>query len=136
WGASGRKFGASSGDQTTGGQVSFGLRGSPNRALGLLATSSTGPTAFGLKLINESPSTLNFIDVALTAELWRQSDLPKTLAAYYFIDLVATNNFPTGSTALLPAVNVVFPTLPSATGGMAVDGTLPSNQIHLGAANV
>jgi len=35
------KFGATDGDQTTGGVLSFGLPGNSNRALGLLATSST-----------------------------------------------------------------------------------------------
>ena len=35
------RFGATDGDQTTGGQISFGLPNSSNRALGLLATSST-----------------------------------------------------------------------------------------------
>ena len=48
------KAGASAGDQSTGGIISFGptTSAATNRALGLLATSSTGPTAFGVKLIN------------------------------------------------------------------------------------
>ena len=48
------KFGATDGDQTTGGQISFGVAGSSNRALGLLATSSTGATAFGAKFVNQT----------------------------------------------------------------------------------
>src|SRR6185436_735653 len=46
------KFGATSGDQTTGGVLSFGLPNNSNRSLGLLATSSTGSTAFGAKFVN------------------------------------------------------------------------------------
>src|SRR5208282_4751043 len=87
----GTRFGATDGDQTTGGQISFGLPSSSNRALGLLATSSTGYTVFGVKFINGTSQTLNFINVQCTGEVWRQSNLAKTLDFYYFIDPSATN---------------------------------------------
>jgi hypothetical protein len=125
------KFGATDGDQTTGGQISFGLAGSANRALGLLATSSTGPTAFGAKLINQSAETLDAIEVQVTGEVWRQSNLPKTLQCYYFIDPSGTAAFPVNATAQLPALNVNFPVNPAATGGTAVDGTSGVNQTNL-----
>src|ERR1039458_10639661 len=50
-GVASAKFGMTDGDQTTGGQISFGLPSSANRALGLLATSSTKGTAFGARLL-------------------------------------------------------------------------------------
>jgi hypothetical protein len=74
----GVRFGATDGDQTTGGQISFGLPNSSNRALGLLATSTTGYTAFGAKFINNTGQTLNYINLQVTGEVWRQSNLPKT----------------------------------------------------------
>ena len=125
------RFGATSGDQTTGGQLSFGLPGSFNRALGLLATSSTGATAFGAKFINQTTATLRYINVQVTGEVWRQSNLPKTLRCYYFIDLPGTATFPTGPTALLPSLNVGFAPVPTAVGGAAVDGAAPANQTNL-----
>jgi hypothetical protein len=125
------RFGATSGDQTTGGELSFGLPGSSNRALGLLATSSTGATAFGAKFINHTTATLKCIDVQVTGEVWRQSNLPKTLECYYFIDLTGAGTFPAGPTALLPSLNVQFPTVAAAAGGVAVDGTGPANQTNL-----
>ena len=129
------KFGASDGDQTTGGQISFGLPGSPNRALGLLATSSTGGTAFGAKFINQSGQTLNSISIQLLGELWRQSDLPKTLECSYFIDPTASAPFSGGQTALLPALNVSFPVSATAVGGVAVDGTASIDQSNLTLSN-
>jgi hypothetical protein len=125
------KFGASAGDQTTGGLVSFGLPGSSNRALGVLATSSTGATAIGAKFLNQTVQTLNFINVQVTGELWRQSDLPKTLACYYYIDPTGVAQFPAGQTGLLPALNVSMPINPTAAGGVAVDGTAAVNQTNL-----
>jgi hypothetical protein len=131
----GTRFGATDGDQTTGGDISFGLPNSSNRALGLLATSTTGYTAFGAKLINGTGQTLNSINLAFTAEVWRQSNLAKTLEFYYFIDPSGTNAFSTAATALLPALNVSFPTNAGDAGGAAVDGTAAANQVNLGVTN-
>ncbi len=131
----GTRFGATDGDQTTGGQLSFGLPDSSNRALGLLATSTTGYTAFGVKLINNTGAPLNFINLQVTGEVWRQSNLPKTLQCSYFIDPSAVAPMSTKVTAYLPAFNVSFPTVPGDVGGAAVDGTAPANQIYLAVTN-
>jgi hypothetical protein len=131
----GTRFGATDGDQTTGGQISFGAADSSNRALGLLATSSTGFTAFGVKLLNGTAETLNRMSVQFTGELWRQSDLPKTLQFYYLVDPSGTNNFSTDATAFLPALNVNFATVAADVGGDAVDGAAPANQTNLNVAN-
>jgi hypothetical protein len=134
-GSLGSKFGAADGDQTTGGLISFGLPGSPNRALGLLATSSTGATAFGARFINQTTETLNSISVQATGELWRQSDLPKALVCYYYVDQTGTAPFTSTETGLLPGLNVSLPTSPSAVGGVAVDGTAAINQTNAGVVN-
>jgi hypothetical protein len=131
----GTRFGATDGNQTTGGQISFGLPNSSDRALGLLATSSTGYTAFGAKFINGTSQTLNSINLRFTGEVWRQSDTAKTLEFYYFIDPSATNVFSTSVTAFLPALNVSFPTVPADVGGVAVDGTAAVNQTNVGVIN-
>src|SRR5581483_6828190 len=125
------KFGAIDGDQTTGGQISFGLPNSSNRALGLLATSSTGPTFFGAKFINQTTETLDTISVQVTGELWRQSNIPKTLECFYYLDPTANAPFTGSHTALLPALNVAFPVDTAAVGGVALDGTSANNQTNL-----
>jgi hypothetical protein len=131
----GTRFGASDGDQTTGGQISFGLPGSSNRALGLLATSSTGYAAIGVKFINNAGATLNYLNVQVTGEIWRQSDVAKSLECYYLIDPSAAAPMSTAATASLPALNVSFPTVVADNGGAAVDGTNPANQINLAVTN-
>jgi len=129
------RFGATDGDQTTGGQISFGLPSSSNRALGLLATSTTGGTAFGVRFINGTTLTLNRMNLQFTGEVWRQSNVPKTLQLYYFIDPTGTAAFPGGATAFLPSLNVSFPTVAADSGGVAVDGTSPLNQTNLSVLN-
>jgi hypothetical protein len=131
----GTRLGATDGDQTTGGQISFGLPNSSNRALGLLATSTTGYTAFGARFINGTSQALKFMNLQFAGEVWRQSNLAKTLEFYYFIDPSATNVFSTSATAFLPALNVSFPTVPADVGGAAVDGTATLNQTNLGVFN-
>ena len=135
WAAIEAKFGATDGDQTTGGMISFGLAGSANRALGLLATSSTGPTALAARFINGTGANLDHISLQFTGELWRQSDKPKTLEFFYVVDPTGTNTLSTNATAVLPGLNVVFPTDPTASGGLAVDGTSPLNQTNLSVLN-
>ena len=129
------RFGATDGDQTTGGQLSFGLPNSSNRALGLLATGTTGGTAFGVRFINGTAITLTRMNLQFTGEAWRQSNLPKTLQFYYFIDPSGTNTFPGAATAYLPVLNVSFPTVSADSGGVPVDGTSPLNQTNLSVLN-
>jgi hypothetical protein len=129
------RFGAADGDQTAGGQISFGLPNDDNRALGLLATSTTGTTAFGAKIVNTTGAALNYINVQATGELWRQSNLPKSLQCFYAIDPTATAPMPSQAGVYLPTLNVIFPTDGGATGGVAVDGTAAANQALLTATN-
>jgi hypothetical protein len=130
------QFGATYGDQTTGGQISFGLANSSNRALGLLATSSTKGTSFGVRFINGTGQTLNFVNLQFTDEVWRQSNLPKTLQFYYFMDPTGNAGFPKNVTAYVPSLNVNFPTVAADTGGVAVDGTSLLNQTNLSVTNL
>jgi hypothetical protein len=125
------RFGASDGDQTAGGQISFGSPSSSNRALGLLATGSTAGTAFGVKFVNGAGITLNQMSLQFTGEIWRQSDKSKTLQFFYFIDPTGTNAFPTNATAFIPALNVNFPTLAAESGGAATNGMMAINQTNL-----
>ena len=133
--SAGVRLGATDGDQTTGGQISFGLPSSSNRALGLLATTSTGYTAFGVRLINGTGQTLNFMTLQFTGEIWRQSDVPKTLTCFYRIDPTATAGFSLAATALLPALNVSFPVVAADVGGAAVNGTASANQSNIVVTN-
>ncbi len=134
-GVLGSQFGATAGDQTTGGVLDFGLTNAANRALGLLATSSTGGTGFGVRLINVTGANLNYLNVNFTGEVWRQSDTAKTLQFSYSIDPTATNLWPTAATALLPALNVNFKTIKADKGGVPVDGTASINQTNLNVQN-
>ena len=129
------QFGATSGDQTTGGVLAFGLPDSPNRALGLLATSSTGGTAFGVKIINATGEDLNYFTLRYVGELWRQSDIAKVVLFSYAVDPVTTNTWPATTLQPVTTMNLAFATDTTAKGGVAADGTALANQQSLGMTN-
>jgi hypothetical protein len=93
----GSKLGATAGDQTTGGDLSFGptntAAAATNRSLGLLATSTSGPTAFGVRILNLTGSAIGAFNLAYSSELWRQTTTAKTVTNFYYLDLSGTNGF-------------------------------------------
>jgi len=147
------RFGAQNGDQSTGGVIDFGLNDvnggvvGTNRALGLLSTSSTGSSAFGLKLINTSANTLNYINLSFIGEFWRNNKAARTMSFSYALDPTA-NSFvlmsqPTASNAVpqdIPGTvtvpSLAFSFLTNDGSILALDGNQPSNQVHLAVNNL
>jgi hypothetical protein len=133
WAAVGSKLGASAGDQSTGGDVSFGAADATNRALGLLATSTTGATAFAVKLVNQSATNFNYIDLSYVGELWRDQPKTQTILFGFALDSAGTNAVfsaaTTNAATWVPGMNVSFPG--STNGLQSLDGTNPVNQTNL-----
>jgi hypothetical protein len=136
-------IGAHDGSQTTGGIISFGNLDSSNtnRALGLIATSSSGSTHFGLKLINNSTNALNYISLSYVGEYWKLGSHLKALDFGYAVDpagnnatlspdviTVATNN-------LVPALSISTNDFPAAVAGHN-NGLLVVNQTNLAVVNL
>ncbi len=142
WGAIASKLGAHQGDQSTGGIIDYGTLstnvniGGTNRALGLQSTSTTGSSAMGVKLINNTTNTLSYVTLKYTGEIWRNQPRSNSLVFSYYIDLTGTNAFsPTNATAtFVPGMDVNFNT--NAAGLLVLDGTQPSNQISLAVTNL
>jgi hypothetical protein len=136
-------FGAQNGDQSTGGVIDFGPNDEnggivgTNRALGLLSTSTTGSTSFGLKLVNRSTNTLNYINLSFLGELWRNNSGARTLSFGYTLDDTASTFVLTAQSisncTLVPSLAFNFPTNSVVT---VMDGTQPTNQVSLGVSNL
>jgi len=133
------QLGASDGSQTTGGIISFGNIDSTqtNRALGLIATSTSGGTHFGLKLVNQSAQTLNYLTLQYLGELWKQGTKPKFMQFSYYVDspsstftaseiALATNNNTIGSLSFNYPVGTVG----------AANGALATHQTNVSAFNL
>jgi hypothetical protein len=134
--ASGGQLGASDGSQTTGGIISFGTldSGDTNRALGLIATSTSGATHFGLKLINSTSNNLNFISLQYVGEYWKLGTHSKTLTFGYTVDpagnssTLSTNEIAAAELNTLSNLSVNFPIAPQVG---PTNGTLTVNQTNV-----
>jgi hypothetical protein len=139
--ASGAQLGAADGSTTTGGIYSFGLTNgnTANRALGLIATSTSGGTHFGLKLINETAGNLNYISLQFTGEFWKTGSYGKTMVFGYNVDAAGNSSTLSASELLAASNNLVGSlavTFPTAGGVGPTNGTLPNNQLNLGVTNL
>jgi hypothetical protein len=125
------RFGATAGDQTTGGVLSFGptniASAAANRSLGLVVTSSTGPTAFGVRLLNLTGGSLSQFSLGYSSELWRQTTTAKTVTNFYYLDLSGTNGFVTNIVSG-SLTNLAFATGSTAWG---TNGPVSSNYVVL-----
>jgi hypothetical protein len=139
----GSQLGANCGDQTTGGIISYGdtntIQISQSRALGLVATSTSGNTHFGLKLINTTTNTLNYINLQFLGEYWKLGTTAKVLAFSYLVDSQGTNS--TFSISEINAslnnnVSSLAVSFPAGGGTGKADGTLPQNQTNLSTTNL
>jgi hypothetical protein len=146
------RFGSQAGDQSTGGVIDFGpldVNGGivgTNRALGLISTSSTGSSAFGLKLVNNSTNTLNYVNLGFLGELWRNNTATRVMSFSYAVDTTgsfvlmsqptATNTTPQviPNTIDVPGMAFSFPTNP--LGTTVVDGTQSANQMNIATNNM
>lgn len=138
-GSIGSKFGASQGDQSTGGIISFGTLSASgvaetDRALGMLSTPTTGESSFGLKLINQTTNSLNYITLKYIGEVWRNQPNANPLVFGYYIDSTGTNTFIPANALVNPVTNLVVSFAPSAALTV-LDGSQATNQVNLGVTN-
>ena len=136
-------FGGHQGDQSKGGIIDFGTLsatnanlGGTNRALGLLSTSTSGSSAFGVKFINNTTNSLSYITLKYIGEMWRNQPVSNSLIFSYYIDTAGTNAFsPTNDTAtFVSSMDVNFNT--NADGLLILDGTQSSNQVSVVVTNL
>ncbi|HEY3852982.1 MAG TPA: immunoglobulin domain-containing protein [Verrucomicrobiae bacterium] len=124
-------FGASPGDQTNGGVLSFGSTNdaisAANRSLGLLATGSSGGTAFGVRFVNTTGKTLGQFNLAYTGELWRQTATAKTVTNFYYLDTTGTNGFLTN----IVSGSLTSLSFPPGDAAWGTNGPLASNAVSL-----
>lgn len=138
----GGQLGAQEGDQTTGGIISFGptntVPATMNRALGLIATSTSGGSHFGLKLINNTGSSLNYFNMGFVGQYWKGGGTSnfKVMNFSYLVDS-ANSTFSSAEIASSIANNsdtnlsFSFPAL----GVVPLDPTQATNHVNIATNN-
>ncbi len=128
------RFGATFGDQTTGGLLDFGPASSSNRTLGLISTSSSGSAYLGVAIKNDTGAPITAINLGFLGELWKQGTFQKTFAYGYYVDNSASSNLIAAATAPTAIMLGTLTTAPTSVG--AVDGTNATNQTPVALNNI
>jgi len=99
--------------------------------MGLIATSTSGATHFGLKLINSTTTNLNYISLQYVGEYWKLGTHSKTLTFSYTVDpagnssTLSTSEIAAAETNTLTNLDFSFPVAPKVG---PTNGTLSVNQ--------
>lgn len=126
-------------NSSTGTLYNFGASGSPDRALGAIATGTTAMT-FGALLTNGSAGAITNVRISVKGEFWRSSTSTSNVLTfgYGIVDgtTVTTSNFLTAANGVggMAGLDIVGPA-PVASNG-ALDGTLAANQTNLASVSV
>jgi hypothetical protein len=124
---------ASDGSANNGALYSFGSTGSPDRALGSIASGATEDISFGLCFINDTARNVTSFRITYTGEQWRNngSGLHKTVTFWYRVSPSAqTNPEPGIFTNWMQVTNLNFtnPNTSVGAGFGALNGNAPTNR--------
>lgn len=125
-------YSANNGASNSGDVYSYGS--SDDRALGSLASGTTGTIMFGVNFKNDTGAPMDQLIVSYTGEQWRAgggrtADSKDSLLFEYSLDATSLTD---GTWIAVPELDV-YSILPGNTTGGAVDGNLPENQVQLSA---
>ncbi|MGB4801887.1 MAG: DUF11 domain-containing protein, partial [Anaerolineae bacterium] len=121
-------YNAGTGTSTTGSVFSFGSTGSTERALGSVASGTTGAIYYGVRLVNDTGSTVSAIAIDYTGEQWRNSaDASQHSLAFAY--QVGATNLTDGSWTAASSLDFAGP-ISGGTAG-ALDGNLAANRTTL-----
>lgn len=120
---------ASNGGSTQGSLYSYGATNGEDRALGSLASGTTGTIYYGLRITNSGTTAITALDISYVGEQWRNggNTTQHTLAFEY-----STTATSIGATSGYTSFSSLDFTGPVATGtAAAVNGNSLSNQVSL-----
>jgi uncharacterized protein len=136
WNASRDTYRAGIGSVNTGALYSFGADDSTDRALGSLASGTTGTIGFGVLFSNNSGLTLDSLAVSYVGEQWRNggNTSAHSLTFWYRIgmDLTGVSLVADTGWAAFSALDFTSPI--AAFTGVALDGNNPANRVALASA--
>jgi Ca2+-binding RTX toxin-like protein len=124
-----KPYTTATGTSATGGLYSYGNVGG-ERALGSLASGTTGTIYYGVRLVNNMVSPINSLRVGYTGEQWRNGGnaTPQKLNFYYQTGATVTD-LTTGTWTPFTLLNFNAPIATTTPG--ALDGNLPANKVAI-----
>lgn len=126
-------YSAGTGSSTTGALYSFGATSSTERALGSVASGTTGTVYYGARFVNDTGLAITSLTVSYTGEQWRDggNTTPQPLEFSYQVG-AAVSSLTLGTWTDFNPLDFTGP-IATATAS-ALDGNLAANQVVLSQA--
>lgn len=130
WYSTRTTYNANNGSSNSGAQYSYGVNDNSDRALGSVASGSTGAIRYGARFTNDTGSTVISISVAYTGEQWRNggNTTQHTLSFDYQIGASVTS-LTSGTWTPVTALNFTGP-IATATAA-ALNGNDAANRVSI-----
>jgi hypothetical protein len=133
WYATEDEYRASTGSSTAGALYSFGDAGSAERALGSLASGTTGTIHYGARFVNDTGLTVTSLTVTYTGEQWRDSGNTSQHTLEFSFQVGATvDDLTSGTWTDVDALDFTGPAASGSSG--ALDGNAAANRTTLSQA--
>lgn len=134
WAMSTATYTADTGSSTTGGMKSYGSTGSSERALGSLASGTTGTLFYGAEFQNKTGGIIDSLDIIYTGEQWRRGANTPQRAETLFFEYSLNATSVIDGLATWTGVSTLDFTSPNATttSASALNGNLGANKTALG----
>lgn len=126
WYATSNPLNANTGTTATNACYNFGSGGNSDRAIGAISTATTH--RFGLRMKNNSGTTITSFDISFVGEQWRQNANAHTLVFEYQVSSSAITSLTSGTWSPFTALDFTAPQ--SGTAG-ALDGNNAANRTAL-----
>ncbi len=120
-------YNAGDGSSTAGALYSFGTGTASDRALGSIASGSTGNIFFGIRLKNNTTQTITSLQITYTGEQWRNGGRTDDDSLHFSYQIGATvSDLTSGTWTTDNDLSFVGPI--KASTASALDGNLPANR--------
>jgi uncharacterized protein len=128
WYSSRTTINAGTGSSNTGSLYSFGAAGNSDRALGSVASGTTGTLLYGAKFFNDTGATLTSLSISYVGEQWRNggNTTPQKLDFAYQVGATSINS---GTWTDVDSLDFIGPVATSSAG--ALNGNDSNNRVSL-----
>ncbi|HMO82148.1 MAG TPA: carboxypeptidase-like regulatory domain-containing protein [Pyrinomonadaceae bacterium] len=131
WYSNRTAYNAGTGSSTTGAMYSLGAAASTERALGSLASGTTGTIYYGVRLRNDTKNPITSLEVTYTGEQWRNSNASPQTLSFEYRQAASITDILTGDYTAFTSLDFTTPTFGGTVG--AIDGNAKGNRIELNA---
>ena len=136
WYANRTSYAAGTGSSNTGALYSFGSVSASDRALGSVASGTTGTIFWGVRFVNNTANTISSLNIGYVGEQWRNGSSTTTPSLAQKLDFqyqIGASNLTSGTWIDFDPLDFTSPIF-GTTSSSALDGNAAANRTNLSAS--